>query len=34
MGLEKSAAFETLDVSSFWDNMQSLQLAIQTELAG
>lgn len=34
LGLEKTAAFDTLDVSSFWDNMQSLQLAIQTELAG
>lgn len=33
LGLEKTAAFDTLDVSSFWDNMQSLQLAIQTELA-
>ena len=34
LGLEKTAAFEKLDVSSFWSNLQSLQSAVQTELAG
>lgn len=33
LGLEKTAAFDKLDVGTFWNNMLSLQAAIQTELA-
>lgn len=34
LGLEKTDAFDKLDVSTFWDNMQSLQYAIQAAQAG
>ena len=33
LGLEKTAAFGKLDVTSFWDKMQSLQTAVDSELA-
>ena len=33
LGLEKTAAFDKLDVGTFWDGMQSLQSAVQTALA-
>lgn len=33
LGLEKTAAFGKLDVTSFWDKMQSLQAAVDSELA-
>lgn len=34
LGLEKTAAFDKLNVTSFWNNLQSLQSAVQSELAG
>ena len=34
LGVVRTAAFDKLDVSSFWDNMQSLQAAVQAEMAG
>lgn len=34
LGLEKTAAFEKLNVGSFWSNLQSLQSAVQAGQAG
>ena len=34
LGLEKTAAFDKLDVGTFWDNMLSLQSAVLTASAG
>lgn len=34
LGVTRTDAFGKLDVGSFWDNMQSLQTAVQAELAG
>ena len=33
LGLEKTGAFSKIDVGDFWDKMQSLQSAVQSELA-
>lgn len=33
LGLEKTAAFDKLNVGNFWDKLQSLQYAVQIEMA-
>ena len=33
LGLEKTAAFDKLNVGDFWDKLQSLQYAVQIEMA-
>ena len=33
LGLEKTAAFDKLNVGAFWDKLQSLQYAVQIEMA-
>lgn len=34
LGVTRTAAFDELDIDSFWNNMLSLQSAVQAELAG
>ena len=34
LGLEKTAAFDQVNVGDFWTKLQSLQAAVQAELAG
>ena len=34
LGVEKTDAYAKLEPGDFWENMQSLQAAVQAELAG